>query len=1073
MSLLRTHGSVSRGRGGQLKMTMPTITTVVASAGAGKTTRIVGTIATEVASRDPETIVATTFTVKAADELIERSRAKLFELGMPDKAARLLGARFGTVNAICGQIVSENAIALGRSPRAEVIPESSVPRIFAIAADTAIERHAPALNELAEIMGFFEPKRTADAGRSDWRTTVRRLIELARANGISSSELAISAERSVETFLELLPSASPRSSDEFDANLLAAVRSAVCAVPAEFSATAKTHVALLRQIDAEIRRGGRISWPNWARLSKVSCAKKDGQAFIDALDAVAQAAGRHPEHPRLREDCSRFIRSVFACAGEALAAFQAYKAERGLLDFTDQEALALQVLRDPAMSASLGERIGRLFVDEFQDSSPLQVAIFTAMSDLVDTSTWVGDPKQAIYGFRNADSALTQAAFAGVAASSSEPQDVLATSYRSREGIINLVNAAFPPALGAMGLKAEEHAFTGTGRSEDGFTQAPLAVWWLEGKLELQYAALAAQIRDLVKSDAPWEVAAKPKGVRALRAGDIAILCRSKADIAKVSAALSQQGIKAAVEREGLAQTSHVQLVMAAFRWVADPTDRLALAELARFFADDPASKSWLEALGAENSSEAMLAAVPISSDLSAIREHILSLTPADLVDAILLLPELNRRVESWGDVAARVDDLEALRGFARSYEESCASEGSPATPSGLALALAAENPARPRSLQDDAVKVMTYHGAKGLEWPVVILTGLGKEPEPRLFEPTAEADGEIDWQNPLTGRWIRFWPWPYASQKKDVYLDASAPNSTLGQKAAIRTRDEEARLLYVGMTRARDHLVFAPPAKGTLHWLKVLAGDGLEHFTLPPATGDGIRAGTETFPARIATLVSNEGVDAQPPVVSFGRIARPTTQRAPLYRRPSEASSDATFIIIEKAIIGPRLPFAGTPDMPLLGEAVHAIIAADQSDAPLDRRLAQAQAILDRWGVHQVAAQDVLGANERLLSEISRRWPNATVRRETPIAARIGDQVVTGRIDLLVEHEFGFAVIDHKSFPGSPDSWDARATAYGPQIGLYAEALDKARPSAKIEIFVHMPVVGGFLHIARGVPTS
>jgi ATP-dependent exoDNAse (exonuclease V) beta subunit len=138
-----------------------------------------------------------------------------------------------------------------------------------------------------------------------------------------------------------------------------------------------------------------------------------------------------------------------------------------------------------------------------------------------------------------------------------------------------------------------------------------------------------------------------------------------------------------------------------------------------------------------------------------------------------------------------------------------------------------------------------------------------------------------------------------------------------------------------------------------------------------------------------------------------------------------------------------------------------------------LDRRLAQAQAILDRWGVHQVAAQDVLGANERLLSEISRRWPNATVRRETPIAARIGDQVVTGRIDLLVEHEFGFAVIDHKSFPGSPDSWDARATAYGPQIGLYAEALDKARPSAKIEIFVHMPVVGGFLHIARGVPTS
>lgn len=621
-----------------------------------------------------------------------------------------------------------------------------------------------------------------------------------------------------------------------------------------------------------------------------------------------------------------------------------------------------------------------------------------------------------------------------------------------------------------MGLQAEEHAFSGTGRSEEGFTQAPLAVWWLEGKLELQYAALAAQIREMVTADQPWEVAARPKGVRALRAGDIAILCRSKADIAKVSAALSQQGVKAAVEREGLAQTPHVQLVMAAFRWVADPTDRLALAELARFFAEDPESETWLEALGAENASEALLAIVPISAALQEIREGILSLTPADLVDAIILFPELNRHIESWGDVPARLDDLEALRGFARSYEESCAGEGSPATPSGLALALAAENPARPRSLRDDAVKVMTYHGAKGLEWPVVILTGLGKEPKPRLFEPMAEADGDVDWQNPLTGRWIRYWPWPYASQEKDVYLDASAPSSALGQQAAIRSRDEEARLLYVGMTRARDHLVFAPPAKGTLHWLKVLDGNETEHFALPRTAGEEIRAGTKSFPARITTLVCGEGVEAQPPAVSFGRITRPTGQRAPLHRRPSGASSGETFIIVEKSTIGPRLPFAGNPDMTLLGEAVHAIIAADQPHNPHDARLNQAQAILNRWGVHQVAAKDVLGANDRLFAEISKRWPSGRIHRETPVSARIGDQLVTGRIDLLVEHGSGFAIIDHKSFPGSPDSWDARAVGHGSQLQLYADALDKARLGAPCELFIHMPIVGGFLRINRKV---
>ncbi|EPR15832.1 hypothetical protein M527_23580 [Sphingobium indicum IP26] len=1047
-------------------MTFPNITTVVASAGAGKTTRIVGNIAKEVTSRDPETIVATTFTVKAADELIERSRAKLFELGMPDKAARLLGARFGTVNAICGQIVSENAIALGRSPRAEVIPEGSVPRIFAIAADAAIERHAPTLNSLADVMGFFEPKRAAGAERSDWRTTVRRLIELARANGISAQDLSLSAERSVATFLELLPPVSIRSGDDLDSDLRRAVSSAVHAVPAEPSTKAKAHITLLRQTDASIRREERISWPNWARLSKVGCAKKDGQAFIDALDAVAQAASRHPAHPRLREDCSQFIRSVFACATEALTAFQAYKAERGLLDFTDQEALALDVLRDPVMSAGLGERIGRLFVDEFQDSSPLQVAIFTAMSGLVDASTWVGDPKQAIYGFRNADSALTQAAFAGVAASSSEPHDVLATSYRSREGIINLVNAAFAPALNAMGLRAEEHAFAGTGRSEDGFTQSPLAVWWLEGSLDLQYSALAAEIRELVTSKSPWEIAAKPDGVRALRAGDIAILCRYRTDVAKVSAALSRQGVKAAVEREGLSQTPHIQLVMAAFRWVADPTDHRALAELARFFADDPESSSWLEALGAESAMEAMIASIPIATALAAIRERVLALTPADLVDAIILLPALKRRIESWGDVAGRLDDLEALRGFARSYEQSCAGAGSPATPSGLALALAAENPPRPQSLQDDAVKVMTYHGAKGLEWPVVILTGLGKEPKPRLFEPTAEADAEIDWRNPLAERWIRYWPWPYATQSKDVHLDASAPSSPLGRQAVIRSRDEDARLLYVGMTRSRDYLVFAPPVKDTLHWLSVLNVDHPEYFTLPRG-GDQILAGTKSFAARIATLSSDGGDAIKPIMTSYGHVARPIVDRAPLHRRPSEATSSETFGIAEKATIGPRLPFTGAPDMILLGEAVHAIIAADDLKCSLVSRLAQAQAVLDRWGVHQVAAEDVLGAHERLIAEIEKRWPGAKVHRETAIAARIEDQVISGRIDLLVEHDMGFAVIDHKSFPGSYTSWDQRAVGYGSQLQLYAAALEKACPGVPCELFIHMPIVGGLLRLS------
>jgi ATP-dependent exoDNAse (exonuclease V) beta subunit len=288
--------------------------------------------------------------------LIERSRAHLFKTGKAEEAARLLGARFGTVNSICGQIVGEHAIGLGRSPRAEVIPEEGVSRLFAIAAEVAIGSHAPALNRLADAMGASDPKMAASVDRSDWRETLQRLIGLARANGLDAIGLMASADRSVETFLALLPPASTATAQVLDQALTDAVSAALAALPPEVSKTGQPSVELLRRIRTVGVRGEPLSWPDWARLTKVGCAKKDGQALTDGLDAVCRAAGRHPEHPRLRADCETFIRTLFICAAEALEAYQTYKSERGLMDFIDQEALALDVLRDPTMAERLARK---------------------------------------------------------------------------------------------------------------------------------------------------------------------------------------------------------------------------------------------------------------------------------------------------------------------------------------------------------------------------------------------------------------------------------------------------------------------------------------------------------------------------------------------------------------------------------------------------------------------------------------------------------------------------------------------------------------------------------------------
>src|ERR1700735_3049517 len=290
-----------------------TIQIVTAAAGAGKTTRIVSDIAVDVGTRPPEEVLAPPFPIRAADELVQRARTELFRQGRVDLAGRLLGARFGTVNAVCGQIVSEFALELGRSTATNVIADTLEPLVFAIAADAAIGAHAPILNDLAEAFGHDDPH---PPGRDppDWRKTVRAILTLARANGIGAEALAESAERSVASYLDLFaPTA--KSAAQLDAALAAALADAVAQVPAMPSATAiNGGIDRIRAAHTRASRGEALTWPASGGLCKVKCAPtKDGRGYEQALQTLAAAAGRHGEHPQLRADGVRFIRAIFFC----------------------------------------------------------------------------------------------------------------------------------------------------------------------------------------------------------------------------------------------------------------------------------------------------------------------------------------------------------------------------------------------------------------------------------------------------------------------------------------------------------------------------------------------------------------------------------------------------------------------------------------------------------------------------------------------------------------------------------------------------------------------------------------
>ena len=182
---------------------------VVASAGTGKTFRLVEEIGKAIASgAAPGSILATTFTNKAAAELVERARSKLIGQGQADQAAGLLWARVGTVNSVFGRIVGDFALNAGRSPVTDVIPEERQGRVFAIAAESAIGRYA---GEMIPIAARLEI--------DDWTDDVRQLAGFIRQNDIDSAQLEDHADRSWKGFLALFPPLSDETGDALDARL--------------------------------------------------------------------------------------------------------------------------------------------------------------------------------------------------------------------------------------------------------------------------------------------------------------------------------------------------------------------------------------------------------------------------------------------------------------------------------------------------------------------------------------------------------------------------------------------------------------------------------------------------------------------------------------------------------------------------------------------------------------------------------------------------------------------------------------------------------------------------------------
>lgn len=1028
----------------------PEIQIISASAGSGKTYRLAALLREELdAGRvRPEGVVAVTFTIKAAAELAERARQFLIENNRAADAERLGAARIGTVHAVCARLIEEFAFDLGLPRQQSVLDD--------VMASQALRQ------SLSRVLTSDRQATLADLGsrfdRSfEWREVVQKILAKARSNGISVATLRASRGRSREGLEELLdePLADVAGLEE---HVRGALSGFLENSPPEDAtqATARAR-GLARQALNRLESGRSLAWADWHRLTTF----KVGAKSRELGEAFNKAAQPHARHPLLRADILGALDLLFDIAADALGEYEGYKRERGLIDFPDQLAIALRALDMPRVHEQLSGEIDLVLVDEFQDTSPMQLAVFVKLATLAKRSIWVGDQKQAIYSFLDADPALMDAAINAVLDRESETLD---RSWRSRPELVKLTSDLFAPPFERVGIPSSRTRLEPAVPEEPEGLGPVVERWRLDARRkDARIVALVEGIREAL-ADGSLLVRDGHDGTRPARPSDVAVLCRTNETCLTVAATLESQGLTSVLARPGLLSTYEAQLVLAGLRLWLDPRDRLAAATLARL-TDHPADgDEWLEATLREAAEER---AQP-SPAQKAIQEHRKARPAASLGEVFstaLNATSARRWVLAWGEADQRLANLEALRALIGVYEGHCnADRTSPSLAGFLAWlpeSVASKADTRAVVAAEDSVVVSTWHRAKGLEWPITILYDLGPNwPDDPLDVHVVHDGDSFNFDDPLAGRWIRYWPNPYQSMQKS-FLKQKLVDHPATKELEERREREALRLHYVGWTRARDLLILASGTNTKRRLETVLADLNVDD---QPAISEPEEervtwAGREVD-LRIRHLVPREAPERE---LSEGQLVIAAGPRSYPRAIVNPSTLEGVAPVVEVFGIGGGIPFEGSPSMFRVGEVLHGFFAADRRDRADEERLEIAEGLIERWlpeGALEPRA--LLDASDSLRSWADSRWPNAVWRREWPIAYCHDDgSVIRGFTDLVLETNDGFVVIDHKTFPSGPDEATARASNYGGQLSAYASALSAATGHRTLGAFVHLPVSG------------
>ncbi|WP_354702500.1 DNA helicase [Paraconexibacter sp. AEG42_29] len=858
-----------------------------ANAGSGKTAVLAERFVRAVVEDGcrPGELLAITFTEKAAGELRGRIRTRFMELGEREAARDMDGAWISTIHGFCARVLRSHAVTAGLDPAFVVLDEATARQARTEAFTTA----------LAAFMA--PPSGTASPPAAE--------LELVATWGVDRLHDAIATVhdelRSTGHTVPRLPPVPPLDPPAAQA---ARLRAAFAAVDAE-RATWRTGLVSLdaaqvaldvigAALDAAATGGsGAASTADPALASRLRGLKLAKQAKELKTDACAELRGALAAVLQGEVDAEAVVvhRHLDRVLGLYAEAYSGAKRGRSAVDYDDLELLTNDLLRRaPAVAGAYRERFARIMVDEFQDTNPLQLQLLSHLD--AGNVFLVGDALQSIYGFRHADVGVFRAQRRRHEALGVAP--ALATNWRSRPGLLSTINAAF-------GGLHEDYVPLVAARESDG--DGPLVELLLIDDAHDDPERLAAPAAAALQAGMPQarnltllaEARAVAARVRALingddvAAGEVAVLLRAASDLHVFERALELEGLATlASGGRGFWLRQQVQDLTSYLAALANPMDEPALlgllasplvgvssdalAAIAQAGREQGRGPWALVTHGAEGiglppadraavtAFAAWFAAERAQAPLLALDQLITRVVQRTGYDLhVLGLSGGRRRLANIHKLERLAAEFELRAGRdVRAFIDHVAAE----------VDAQAREPDAPVELGDlDAVQLMTIHAAKGLEFGVVVVAGLGRQGQAGV-NPILVAGDRVGLRLP---------------RLHAVNADA-LDYAELKQRAQQAQIEEERRIMHVAFTRAEERLIISgavtpgktPPAEraggAPLTWVGVRIDPLLQERLTPddPAAAVDRQVGADRLAVAVRLVspdvVGDPGATADDP---------------------------------------------------------------------------------------------------------------------------------------------------------------------------------------------------------------